>query len=539
MNRSVPWALFAGSAFVLAPTPLWTHYRQLLGLTDVEVTTIFALYGGGVLAGLLVGPASCRLLGARRVVRFGLLICLLAAADFVVSADPVGLLVARTASGLGLGLLSAAAAHVLADGPAGARALTAATHGGVATGALGSGLVVEPFPWPLVTPYVLAAAGMAVADVAVGRVPAPARHECSPAPPVAKGDTRRSAPLVLVSGLLGAFATNWVFGTVTVNASHLVLVQGLPADGIVAGALVAVMQLCGGLGQLAVGRRTAAGPLPVLCFAAGVGVVVISVFCSWPAPLFGGVAMVGLGGGILLRRAFAAGAFGNGWTRRAPALAFYSGMSLPVVGGGWLADRTGLAASIALSGLGAVAVAVASRLVHTASTVRARPSPLSTHCYSAAHDDGSPTAALATFVVRPPNASPPHDGIQPMDTQKVKADILELEDRRYQAMVDNDTKALQELLSDELVYTHSNATRDTKHSYLDKVTAGFFVYHSVEHPVETLVVRDGLAVLTGQMRARVTNNGVERQLDNACLAVWAKEGEDWKFVAYQPTPNQG
>uniref|UniRef100_UPI0037C69AA4 nuclear transport factor 2 family protein n=1 Tax=Mycolicibacterium sp. TaxID=2320850 RepID=UPI0037C69AA4 len=94
-----------------------------------------------------------------------------------------------------------------------------------------------------------------------------------------------------------------------------------------------------------------------------------------------------------------------------------------------------------------------------------------------------------------------------------------------------------ELLSDQVVYTHSFGERDDKESYLEKVRSGFFVYHEIEHPIEQLTATDEYAVIVGQMRASVTNNGELRTLNNACLAVWVREGDAWKFLAYQPTPN--
>lgn len=116
-------------------------------------------------------------------------------------------------------------------------------------------------------------------------------------------------------------------------------------------------------------------------------------------------------------------------------------------------------------------------------------------------------------------------------------DVTHLENRRYQAMLDGDAQVLDELLSDRVVYTHSFGERDDKASYLEKVRSGFFVYHEIEHPVEKLTVTEDYAVIVGQMRASVTNNGEVRTLNNACLAVWVREDDDWKFLAYQPTPN--
>jgi hypothetical protein len=48
-------------------------------------------------------------------------------------------------------------------------------------------------------------------------------------------------------------------------------------------------------------------------------------------------------------------------------------------------------------------------------------------------------------------------------------EIKGLEDRRYWAMLAGDAAVLDELCSDDLIYTHSKADYDDKRSYLHKV----------------------------------------------------------------------
>src|SRR5580693_3127631 len=69
-----------------------------------------------------------------------------------------------------------------------------------------------------------------------------------------------------------------------------------------------------------------------------------------------------------------------------------------------------------------------------------------------------------------------------------EARIRQLEDERYQAMLDGDVETLGRLLSARLTYTHSNGARDTKESYLQKVRDGYFVYRSVTHPVDRIEI---------------------------------------------------
>lgn len=117
--------------------------------------------------------------------------------------------------------------------------------------------------------------------------------------------------------------------------------------------------------------------------------------------------------------------------------------------------------------------------------------------------------------------------------------IRTLEQARYDAMITADTAALDELLAPELIYTHSNGERDSKSSYLDRVRAAHFVYHSISHSVEDVIVYPQAAVVTGIMRADVTVAGQRRQLNNNNLAVWTRSERRWCLSAYQPTPISG
>lgn len=115
--------------------------------------------------------------------------------------------------------------------------------------------------------------------------------------------------------------------------------------------------------------------------------------------------------------------------------------------------------------------------------------------------------------------------------------IRRLELRRYVAMRESDVAALDSLLSDDLIYTHSFGERDSKSSYLDKVSRGFFVYEEVSNIEERIVVAGTAVLVAGTMKAVAIVDGVRRTINNASLAVWSL-GVDgaWLLVGYQPTP---
>lgn len=119
---------------------------------------------------------------------------------------------------------------------------------------------------------------------------------------------------------------------------------------------------------------------------------------------------------------------------------------------------------------------------------------------------------------------------------KDEADIRALEDRRYAAMLAGDVATLTAMCSKELIYTHSQGDRDTFESYLAKVTSGHFVYHKIDHAIDHLILRGDAALVVGTMTAHVNAAGQDRHINNACLAVWLRESDGWKFAAYQPTP---
>jgi ketosteroid isomerase-like protein len=113
--------------------------------------------------------------------------------------------------------------------------------------------------------------------------------------------------------------------------------------------------------------------------------------------------------------------------------------------------------------------------------------------------------------------------------------ISELEARRYQAMTEADIATLEELFSPNMVYTHSDASSDSKETYLGKLASGHFDYGPIEHPEHSIVVHGDCALVFHDMRCEVLVAGQPRALNSRSLAVWVRENEHWVLLAYQPT----
>ena len=116
------------------------------------------------------------------------------------------------------------------------------------------------------------------------------------------------------------------------------------------------------------------------------------------------------------------------------------------------------------------------------------------------------------------------------------AHVNDLEDRRYAAMVDADLDRLDDLLSDDVIYTHSDASVDTKTSYLDMLRSGALVYLAVQHTTDLVVTRPGVAIVAGTMSGSIRMHGAAKTLNSRVAAVWVTEDGQWRLVSVEAHP---
>lgn len=115
-------------------------------------------------------------------------------------------------------------------------------------------------------------------------------------------------------------------------------------------------------------------------------------------------------------------------------------------------------------------------------------------------------------------------------------EIDALEDRRYAAMVKADMAALEALVHEAMLYTHSSGVVDTKASWLESMRSGRTRYKSTSTPERRVRVLGDAALVTGKAQFEVELNGQPRTLKLLYLNVWSKTPEGWKFAGWQSTP---
>ena len=118
----------------------------------------------------------------------------------------------------------------------------------------------------------------------------------------------------------------------------------------------------------------------------------------------------------------------------------------------------------------------------------------------------------------------------------IKAEIKELEDQRFQAMIDSDFDTLEKLLSDQLVYTHSTSQSDNRSEYIALCKKGVFKYLKIERPVENMQAYGGnTVVVTGHIKIDAVIEGKAKLLNSRYTDVWIKGPKGWQMVVWQST----
>lgn len=118
----------------------------------------------------------------------------------------------------------------------------------------------------------------------------------------------------------------------------------------------------------------------------------------------------------------------------------------------------------------------------------------------------------------------------------VHAEIEALENRRWQAQIDEDLATLETLYAPELSYTHSNGLVDTKESYIRAIANKVFDYRSEQRTDTRVAVVGDTALVTGRVAINVIAGGAERNLDARYSVIWVRRNGDWQFLCWQSTP---
>jgi len=335
------------------PTPMYALYGEQMHFAVLTTTVIYATYAGGVLFALLAFGRWSDAIGRRPVLLAGVVFAVASAAVFLVAHSVSMLLVGRVLSGLSAGIFTGTAtAAVIEAAPESwrtraAAVATVANIGGLGTGPLLAGLLVEYAPGPLHLSFIVHIVLALLAGAAVLIVPETSQRTGS------IGVQRLSVPAevraVFVIAALAAFAGFAVTGLFTAVApSFLSQVVGI-TNHAVAGLIACSIFAASAVAQVAARTMNPQRAVAIGCAILVVGMVILAVALHFSslAGLIAAAVVSGIGQGISFSRGLAAVAERTPPGRRAEVsstyfVVAYVAISLPVVGEGLAARRWGL-----------------------------------------------------------------------------------------------------------------------------------------------------------------------------------------------------
>jgi len=113
--------------------------------------------------------------------------------------------------------------------------------------------------------------------------------------------------------------------------------------------------------------------------------------------------------------------------------------------------------------------------------------------------------------------------------------VIELDKKRMTAMAQKDLATLNELIADDLIYTHSSARLDTKQSLIGNMESGSTVYTSVVPSDVKAQDLGDTVVLTGSCKISVNAGGRPNSFGVRFTDVYARRGGKWQMVTWQST----
>ena len=114
-------------------------------------------------------------------------------------------------------------------------------------------------------------------------------------------------------------------------------------------------------------------------------------------------------------------------------------------------------------------------------------------------------------------------------------DVLQADDKRFDAMRKEDWAALDATLADDLVYVHSTARVESKAEHVGNLKAGKPHYRGIAPRERKARVHGNIGIVNGMSDMHVENAGKEQRFTIRYLAVYVKDGAQWRMTAWQST----
>jgi MFS family permease len=346
-------ALVASSA---APSPLYPIYQAAWQLSPFIVTVIFAAYVGGLLLTLVIAGSISDFLGRKPIALLGILAAIVAMVLFAFADSSATLIAGRLVQGFAVGLSMGVLGAGMIDNQPSSRPTAAGILNGIipplglAVGALGSGLLVQFAGAPRTTVYLVIAAVLLVAGVAIALVRERMTRRSGAMGSLVPSLAVPAPSRRVFASVVGALVAAWAFSAFYLAFSGAVLhaaygISSPTLTGLSIALLSTVASITGFVGRkVDPGRMMAAGLIALAVASAGVvAAITLGIF-----PLFllaGAVGGFGFGAafpGALRLLLSTAPAEGRSGLLSAVYVVSYLGLGLPAIIAGIFVPAGGL-----------------------------------------------------------------------------------------------------------------------------------------------------------------------------------------------------
>jgi ketosteroid isomerase-like protein len=130
---------------------------------------------------------------------------------------------------------------------------------------------------------------------------------------------------------------------------------------------------------------------------------------------------------------------------------------------------------------------------------------------------------LATVIAGLLSAASPEDQVREAEQQWAVAGVKA------------DAKALERLLSNDLVYVHSYGLIEGKAEYIQQVRSGARKYDSIDHEAMIVHVSGDTAIVSAKLHLRGANGSTPFDHFVLVMHTWIRRHSRWEMVGHQAT----
>ena len=117
---------------------------------------------------------------------------------------------------------------------------------------------------------------------------------------------------------------------------------------------------------------------------------------------------------------------------------------------------------------------------------------------------------------------------------KKQEQLITIEKARFRAMIIKDSVFLSHVLSDSLIYTHTDGETDSKNTFIRSIVQGELIYHAIEVKKINVTIKKRTAWINGRAQVSVQPAGSTiKDILISYLDVYRRTKNKWQLIAWQ------